>query len=70
MAKDKEFMEKWKRTPKENKEYIKATILEEAAEFLNKRTFDDFGMHQASVSMELSKLILITKDCLEKQEKP
>ena len=69
MAKDKEFMEKWKRTPKENKEYIRATILDEAAEFLNKQAFEDFGMQQGSVSMELSKLILIAKDCLEKQKK-
>ena len=69
MAKDEEFMEKWKNTPKRNKEYIRATILEEAAEFLNKRAFEDFGMQQGSVSMELSKLILIARDCLEKQKK-
>ncbi len=69
MAKDKEFLEKWKSTPKENKEYIRATILDEAAEFLNRQAFEDFGMQQGSVSMELSKLILIARDCLEKQKK-
>jgi len=69
MAKDKEFLEKWKNTSKENKENIRATILEEAAEFLNKQAFEDFGMQRGSVSMELSKLILIARDCIEKQEK-
>jgi hypothetical protein len=69
MAKDKEFLEKWKKTPQEHKENIRATILEEAAEFLNRKAFEDFGMQRGSVSMELSKLILIARDCLEKQEK-
>lgn len=68
MAKDPEFMEQWKKTPKEEKEYIRATLLSEAAEYLNRKAFEDFGMHQAAVSMEVSKLILIAKDCLEKKE--
>jgi len=68
MAKDTTFMEEWKDTPKDDKEYLRATILKEAAEYLNKKAFEDFGMHNAAVGMELSKLILIAKECLEKQE--
>lgn len=66
---DKEFMKKWKETPRENKESIRATLLKEAKIFLHKKAFEDFGIHQSSISMELSKLILIARDCLEKQEK-
>jgi hypothetical protein len=65
MAKDTKFMDKWKNTPKEEKEYVRVTMLTEAAEFLNKQAFEDFGMHQSAVSMEISKLILIAKQCLE-----
>lgn len=68
MAKDTEFLDRWKNTPKEEKEYVRVTMLTEAAEFLNKQAFEDFGMHQSAVSMEISKLVLIAKKCLEKKE--
>ena len=68
MAKDKDFMLRWKNTPTDEKEYVRATILGEAAEYLNKKAFEDFGMHNAAVGMEISKLVLIAKDCLEKEK--
>lgn len=68
MAKDTEFLDRWENTPKEEKEYVRVTMLTEAAEFLNKQAFEDFGMHQSAVSMEISKLVLIAKKCLEKKE--
>lgn len=68
MAKDTEFMKRWKEIPAKEKEYVRATITPEAAEFINKTAFEDFGMHNASVGMAISKLILIAKDCLEKKE--
>lgn len=69
MPKDETFMNLWKAKTKDEKEYVRATILAEAAEYLNRKAFEDFGMHNAAVGMEISKLILIAKDCLEKQEK-
>ena len=66
---DKKFMKKWRGTSKENKESIRATLLKETVIFLHKKAFEDFGMQKGSVSMELSKLILIARDCLEKQKK-
>lgn len=67
MTKDIDFMTKWKQLPKEDKEYVRATITAEAAEYLNKKAFEDFGMDNRAVGMALSKLILIARDCLEKQ---
>lgn len=69
MAKDTEFMAKWKNIPKEQKEYVRATITSEAAEYLNEKAFKEFGMHNAAVGMALSKLILKAKECEEKQDK-
>lgn len=68
MKKDEEFIKKWKNTPKEGKERLSVTILEEAADFINKKAFEDFGMHNAGVGMEISKLVLIAKKSLEKKE--
>lgn len=59
------FIEKWKSSKREQK---RVTIMEEALNFAEKRAFEDFGIGQSSLSMEVSKLILIAKDCLEKQE--
>lgn len=66
MAKDLSFMATWKKLPKEQKEYIRATITVEAAEYLNRKAFEDFGMDNRAVGMELSKLILKAKECEEK----
>jgi hypothetical protein len=40
--------------------------MEETMEFASKKAFEDFGISQASFSMEISKLILIVKECIEK----
>lgn len=68
MAKDTVFMETFRSIPKDEKEYIRATITKEAAEFIKKTAFEDFDMHNASVGMAISKLVLIAKDCLEKEK--
>lgn len=68
MVKDTAFMERWKELEKADKEYIRATVTSEAAEFINKTAYEDFGMHNASVGMAISKLVLIAKDCLEKEK--
>ena len=62
---DEKFLARWKDSKKEQK---RVTLMEEALDFANERAFKDFGMGQSSVSMEISKLVLIAKDCLEKQE--
>jgi predicted XRE-type DNA-binding protein len=67
MTKDTQFQERWKATPKEEKdEYIRATLLNEVAEYITQKAFEDFGMHQSAISMELNKLILKAKECEEK----
>lgn len=62
---NKEFLEKWEKDKKEQK---RVSFMNEAFEFINRKAFDDFGMTQSSFSKEVSKLILIAKDCLEKEE--
>lgn len=59
------FLSKWKTSTKEQK---RVTLIQEALDFANEQAFKDFGMGQSSFSMEVSKLILIAKDCLEKKE--
>lgn len=60
------FLEKWK---KSNKSQKRVSIMDEAMEFASQKAFEDFGISQASFSMEISKLILIAKDCIEKKDK-
>lgn len=60
-----EFLNKWKNSGKEQK---RVSMLQEALDFVNQKAFDDFGITQSSFSMEVSKLILIAKDCLEKEK--
>jgi hypothetical protein len=55
---------KWKKD--EEKEHIRVTLLKEAADFAMDRA-PEFGVGQSILSLEISKLILIAKDCLEKQ---
>lgn len=43
--------------------------MDEAFEFASQKAFEDFGISQSSFSMEISKLILIAKECIEKGEK-
>ena len=49
---------------------VRGMITKEAAEFLENEAFKDFGMmKKGAIGMELTKLILIAKDCLEQKEK-
>lgn len=49
---------------------VRGTITKEAAEFLENEAFKDFGMmKKGAIGMELTKLILIARDYLEKQKK-
>lgn len=53
----------------ENKILVRATVMKEASDFLESMAFKDFGMmKKGALGMELTKLILIAKDCLEKQD--
>lgn len=61
------FKEKWQQD--KEKEHVRVTILKEAAEFVGERAYKDFGLGQSSISLEISKLLMIAKECLEKQEK-
>lgn len=61
-----DFLNTWKESKREQK---RVTLMEEALEFINEQAYKDFGISQSSFSMEVSKLILIAKDCLEKKEK-
>jgi len=60
-----EFLEKWNKSEKEQK---RVSLMKEALDFANNKAFEDFGMTQSSFSKEVSKLILIAKECLEKDE--
>ena len=59
-----EFLQKWK---KSNKSQKRVSIMDEAFEFASQKAFEDFGISQSSFSMEISKLILIAKECIEKE---
>lgn len=49
---------------------IRGTVTEDAAEFLEEMAFKDFGMmKKGAIGMELTKLLRIARDCLEKQSK-
>lgn len=59
-----EFMKRWK--DDDEKEHVRVTLSKEAADFAIEKA-PEFGVGQSSLSLEISKLILIAKDCLEKQ---
>jgi thermostable 8-oxoguanine DNA glycosylase len=63
----KEFEKKW--TVSE-RIMVRGMVTKEAAEFLENEAFKDFGMmKKGAIGMELTKLILIARDCIKKQEK-
>ena len=64
---DENFIAKWKNDPEKKQRRI--TLTKEALDFASEQAFNDFGMGQSSLSMAVSKLILIAKDCLENQKK-
>ncbi|MGB9977870.1 hypothetical protein [Methanobacterium sp.] len=46
---------------------VRGMVTKEAAEFLENEAFKDFGMmKKGAIGMELTKLILIARDCMEK----
>ena len=61
-----EFLQKWEKDEKEQK---RVSLMKEAFDFINIKAFEDFGVTQSSFSKEVSKLILIAKDCLEEESK-
>lgn len=64
---NKAFLEHWKQ--EKVKEQKRVSLTQEALEFINRQAFEDFGITQSSFSKEVTKLILIAKDCLEKESK-
>lgn len=63
----KQFEKDWS---KAERVMVRGMITKEAAEFLENEAFKDFGMmKKGAIGMELTKLILSAKDCLEKQKK-
>ncbi len=48
---------------------IRGTVTPDVAEFLEKRAFDDFGMmKKGAIGLELTKLLRVAKECIEKKE--
>ncbi len=66
MARDSEINEKWKN---EEKSYIRTTILQEAMEYLEDEAFKEYRYDRSGLGKKLSELILIARDCAEKQSK-
>lgn len=49
---------------------VRGMVSEEAARFLEDEAFADFGMmKKGALGMELTKLLLIAKECIERQRK-
>jgi hypothetical protein len=62
----KELESRW--NAEKDKVLVRATVTKDAADFLENMAFNDFGMmKKGALGMELTKLLLIAKDCLEKQ---
>lgn len=57
------FEKEWN---KSEKMMIRAKIMPAAAKFLEDEAFNDFRMKKGAVGMELTKLLLIARDCLKK----
>ncbi len=52
-----------------NKVLIRGTVTPDVAEFLEKMAFEDFGMmKKGAIGMELTKLLRIAKERIEKRE--
>ena len=66
MARDTEINQKWKN---EEKSYIRTTILQEAMENLEDEAFKEYRYDRSGLGKKLSELILIARDCAEKQNK-
>lgn len=52
-----------------DKVLIRGTVTPDVAEFLEKRAFEDFGMmKKGAIGLELTKLLRVAKNSLEKEE--
>ena len=48
---------------------VRGMVTQEAAEFLEKMAFEDFGMmKKGAIGMELTKLLLIARDCIKSKD--
>ena len=66
-AEIKQFEKDWARS---EKIMVRGMVTPEAAEFLENEAFKDFGMmKKGAIGMELTKLILIARDCTKNKEK-
>jgi hypothetical protein len=61
-----DFQEKWE--TKEKKVMLRGSVPPDIANFVAKIALTEFGLDQAARGKALTKLIMIAKDCLEKQE--
>lgn len=58
---------KW--NEEKEKVLVRGMVTQEAAEFLEKMAFNDFGMmKKGAIGMELTKLLLIARDCIESKK--
>lgn len=54
---------------KAKKILVRGSVPPDVAEFLEKKAFEDFGMmKKGAIGMELTKLLRIAKECVEKGE--
>ncbi len=60
------FLELW--NAEKNKKQKRVSMTEEAFNFVSQLAFDDFGMEQSAFSKEVTKLVLIAKECIENKE--
>lgn len=61
-----EFENNWNNA---EKVLIRGKVTKEASDFLEEQAFKDFGMmKKGAIGMELTKLLLYAKECLEKEE--
>jgi hypothetical protein len=48
---------------------VRGKITKEASDFLEERAFHDFGMmKKGAIGMELTKLLLVARDCIESKK--
>lgn len=63
---EEEFLETW--NTREKKVMLRGTVPKEIAKFVEEKALEEFGLDQAARGKMLTKLLMIAKDCLEKEE--
>jgi len=63
---DEDFLKKWE-SP-EKKVMLRGTVPRDIAEFVEEKAINEFGLDKAARGKMLTKLIMIAKDCLEKEQ--